>query len=258
MEFEGFNSYNKNGQFVIDLVLPDEIRDVFFASLYGRGWINDAAEGDPLKVWDFMSHNFNNVNLVAPHQVHGTDIIPAERRYSIPLRPEADGVFLNGSSDCFASLRFADCVPAVIAGITPEPWMLLLHSGFSGTVKNIISSGISAVIKHFDTNPAGRMWAWIGPCICKKCYSRRKEDPNTARAVESFSVSNTFESSGLVHFDIQNQIRDQLIESNIAKDSIYMYKSCTLCNRDIFYSYRGGDEKNRIFLLAGNATKCRK
>ncbi len=44
-----------------------------------------------------------------------------------------------------ASLRFADCCPVVIASDSPEPWMLLLHSGFVGTVKNIVGRSLAGL-----------------------------------------------------------------------------------------------------------------
>lgn len=251
MKTEGFRTYQKNGQFMIDFVMPDEIKDILFVSIYCRGSLNDSVCGDPAKMWSYLSYNFNNINLVAPHQVHGTTVIPADSRYSLPLRPEADGVLISKAADCFASLRFADCVPVAVAGIYPEPWLLLLHSGFAGTIENFVGKGLSDVLQKFGIDAHERVWAWIGPGICGKCYSRKSADPLTARAIKTFSVKNIYEDRGLMHFDIRSQIKDQLEASGVPAGRIYAYDGCTCCDHDIFYSYRAGDVNNRLFLLGG-------
>jgi Uncharacterized conserved protein len=86
--------------------------------------------------------------LVAPYQVHGTTIIPSSSSFALPLRPEADGVLIDTSSNSMASLRFADCCPVVIAAYSPEPWMLLLHSGFIGTAKNIVGRSLAGLSEN--------------------------------------------------------------------------------------------------------------
>jgi len=256
MKSGGFRSYLDDGQFMTDLVMPEDLSDIFFASLYCKGNIMDIAEGDPVKIWNNMSYKYNNINLVAPVQVHGSDIIDAEMKYSLPIRPEVDGILITGKSDCCASLRFADCVPVVIAAVYPDPWMLILHSGFSGTVKDITSVSISNVKSRFGVSDfKGKAWAWIGPCICKQCYCRRKDDPLTVTALKIFNESNFRINEDIVYFDLSGQIREQLIYSGVPDVNINIFSACTSCGHEYLYSYRAGDKKNRIFLLAGNAIK---
>jgi len=256
MKSGGFRSYCCDGQFITDLVMPEDLSGIFFASLYCKGKIMDIAEGDPVKTWDILSYKYNNIKLVAPAQVHGSYVIDAEIKYSLPMRPEADGILVTAESDCCASLRFADCVPVVIAGGYPAPWMLILHSGFSGTVKDITSVSISNVKSRFGVSDfKGKVWAWIGPCICKKCYCRRKDDPLTVSALKIFNGSNFLKKEDHVYFDLSGQIREQLIYSGVADGNINIFNACTSCGHEYLYSYRAGDEKNRNFLLAGNATK---
>lgn len=251
---KGFNLSDADGQHSIDIVMPEELKDIFYAKLYCRSSLMDISEGDPVRIWDLMSCNFNNIKLVAPHQVHGTNIINADNKYSLPLRPEADGVYINQNSDCPASLRFADCTPVVVVGLLPEPWMVILHSGFTGTMKNIIHHAIAPLSANLKPLSA-QTWAWIGPSICKKCYSRRSTDPKTEEAISKFSAVNYYEKEDMIYFDIKNQLVLQLMQTGVPCDNIYKFEACTFCDRDIFYSYRGGDINRRNFLLAGNTTK---
>ena len=255
MKYKGFEYIDNNGQIELRLILPEELERHFFAWIYCRGELMDRSEGDPELIWRSMSSNFNNIKLVAPYQVHGTHIIPSSSSFALPLRPEADGVIINSASDSMASLRFADCSPVVIASDSPEPWMLLLHSGFAGTSKNIVGSSLSAISGWDAVSMGKRTLAWIGPSICKRCYSRKKDDPSTLNALNTFSPENFSEKNGMVHFDIRGEIRSQLMQRGLPYDNIYAVEDCTCCDNDFYYSFRAGDGKSRIFLLGGNTTK---
>lgn len=252
----GFEERYIGSQFVIDLTMPEELKRVFFARFYGRGAACDGKDGDPAKVWESLSYKKQNIKLVAPHQVHGTRIIPSSEEYSLPLREDADGVFIRGGSACFGSLRFADCMPVVIAGAEPESWLLLLHSGFAGTVKNIAARGLEYVRSELCGISADSAWAWTGPGICGRCYSRRRYgDESTSRAMKIFSSENYRAEDELVFFDIRGQITGQLSECGLKRERIFSYDKCTFCGGAPLCSYRGGDANDRIFLLAGDATK---
>ena len=255
MNKNGFEFIDKNGQKELRLIMPEELKSSFFGSIYCRGVLMDSSEGDPEKIWGIMSSNFNNVQLVAPYQVHGIHVIPSSSSLALPLRPEADGILIDSSSDSMASLRFADCCPVVLASDSPEPWMLLLHSGFVGTVKNIVAGSLAIISENRPGGSGVRIRAWIGPCICKECYSRKKDDPSTQNAMNVFSPDNYYEKNGMVYFDIKGEIKRQLMQCGLPYDNIYEADGCTFCNNDRYYSYRAGDKGRRIFLLCGNTTK---
>ena len=255
MHSKGFEYVDENGQKELRLIMPEELKFHFKASLYCRGGILDISEGNPEKIWSVMSSNFNNIELVAPHQVHGTKVIPSTSSYALPLRPQADGVLITPSSDSMASLRFADCTPVVLASIYPEPWMLLLHSGFVGTMKNIAGKSLSDLSEKGPLLKGEKIWAWIGPCICKDCYSRKIDDPSTQNALKVFSPENYCEKNEMVYFDIRGEIKRALMRCGVPCDNIYETADCTSCRSNFYYSYRAGDERARIFLLAGNTTK---
>ena len=255
MTNRGFECRDEKRQKELRLILPEELQSQFFATIYCRGELMDSTEGDPEKIWAALSSNFNNVQLVAPYQVHGTTIIPSSSSFALPLRPEADGVLIDTSSNSMASLRFADCCPVVIAAYSPEPWMLLLHSGFIGTAKNIVGRSLAGLSENKPGWKSESIRAWIGPCICKDCYSRKMEDPSTQNALTAFSPDNYCKKNGVVYFDIKGEIKRQLMQCSVPYDNIYEVEGCTYCNNDFYYSYRAGDKRGRIFLLAGNTTK---
>lgn len=227
---------------------------MFGVSLYGKGALLDLAEGDPSIIWEHITAGkAPRRRLVAPYQEHGTTVIPADIEFSLPRRPGADGVYLEGNSGACASLRFADCAPVVVAGGGESPFLLILHSGFAGTVKNISGQSLAKLLKE-RKNKTGALYAWIAPAICRNCYFRGKEDPAAAKAMGSFSSDNYSAVREHIHFDIKGEIHRQITACGVQPENIFMTEFCTRCDNDKFYSYRAGDEKRRNFLLAMNTT----
>ena len=256
MNYPGFRQTDANSQYIIEVVFPAELNKLLFARFYGRGPVCGGKEGEPDQIWEDLSYNYHTMPLVAPRQVHGTAIIPACKEHRLPLRESADGVFISPASDCLASLRFADCTPVVIAGCEPEPWMVLLHSGFVGTMKNIAEAGLAYARGRYGAVCGDKVWAWLGPGICGKCYCRSiGGDEVTKAAMKLFAPENMNVLGDRCFFDIHGQIKKQLHDSGLSRGHIYDYGCCTKCGGEPLYSYRGGDLKDRIFLLAGNTIK---
>ena len=250
MNYRGFEIKKSQHGYVIDFVMPDKLYDEYFARLYCRGSLNDIADGEPHIDWNIIKTEYSSDNIVAPMQVHKTEIIDCIAENSLPHRDEADGVFIDLFSTALASLRFADCTPVVIAGIGEKSFMCALHSGFKGTLLNICSKAVSLAM-HRTNCSAENIFAWIGPAIGYECYSRKKEDPVTREAVKIFDKSNYLERGDYYYFDIKNEIKYRLNLCGLLPDRIYTFDACTYCKNEYFYSYRAGEKKKRNFLLCG-------
>lgn len=254
MEYNGFKTIKDSRGIAVEFAMPPVLREYFFAKLYCRGEVCDSTEGSPSAIWETISGDYGGAELIAPVQVHGTHILEASKSAPLPEREEADGIYIDCETEKLGSLRFADCTPVVIAGTAETPWMAMLHSGFQGTLKNICKNAAEMVFARYPEQKPENMWAWIGPAIGPECYSRKKSDPTTMLALESFSPENITgggKESETYNFDIKGQIASQLCEIGLSHDKIFKYDCCTFCRQDLFYSYRGGDLKNRLFLLGG-------
>ncbi len=260
MKSWGIEPIEQVGQHRFELMMPPELEGVFEATLWGRGPRIDASMADvgpqmEALVRECLIHEAGP--FVAPFQVHGTALLSARRLWEYPLRPWADGVvlglrefshpFWNG----YATLRFADCYPVVIAGTYPEPFAVLLHSGFRGTLSNIVAAAFGVLRRRgCDAESFHRAFAWVGPGVGACCYDRLDSDPLTARAVSTFPAHVCFQEPGRVRFDLREVLRAQLAHEGISNDRICISDACTCCDRDRCYSYRGGDEKKRMILIA--------
>lgn len=244
-------SYKIEGSDVNDSIvfLPPGGENRFSVRLFLKGAAMDRASGKPGLSREFLLHSFPRMGpLVAPQQVHGTDVIAASSEAALPARPRGDGVLLDRCG-IEASLRFADCFPVVIASLSPSPRIILLHSGFKGTVLNIAGMAGRSIMQEEGADPSST-WAWIGPGIGMEHYFRKKDEPWTRQGVASFSPENVSKDGDDVFFDLGGEIRKQLRDSGMKDEMICSIPLCTYRDNDVCYSYRRGDRENRLFLLA--------
>lgn len=188
----------------------------------------------------------NTLPRIMPSQIHGKNIITVNdsniTEYALPLRPEADGILLT-TPNAEASLRFADCAPVMIWG---DSWVMILHSGYKGTVLNISREGLNVVREIFGGEAVKDSCAWIGPCIGRE-YFRKSGDELTVKGIESFHENNYDIDGEKVYFDLAGEIQSQLIECGLDDENITLSGINTLTDSRC-YSYRRGDIHERMTL----------
>ena len=181
---------------------------------------------------------------VMPSQVHGRKIIRITDEnfslYSLPERPEADGVLLM-TSKAQASLRFADCAPVMIWS-KKKTRVMILHSGYKGTVLNISGEGIKLLDEALEN-----LCAWIGPSISRKTYCRKINDEWTQKGLDSFHSANFDIKDEFVYFDLAGEIRSELIDAGLDDKNIILSGIDTFTDTRC-YSYRRGDVHERMTL----------
>ncbi|MDD2207450.1 MAG: polyphenol oxidase family protein [Aminobacterium sp.] len=255
MSSKGFILQEKEGHYILEYLCPKE--NVFFsARLFMRGNGITKAMGDPAlsreAVYSLLKEN-SDKKFIAPQQVHGINILTEEDSFCIPNRPAADGLFLTNS--CYeGSLRFADCVPVILASPLPRPWVLLLHSGYKGTVQNIAGNGLDYVAQKMDLD-LKRVYAWIGPGISKEFYYRSQNDDWTTLGQREISSNHWQKVDERVYFDLPGAIETQLREKKLLEANITMIPFCSYRDSKYCYSYRKNDKRERMFLLASLSEK---
>jgi len=212
--------------------------------------------------------------LITPKQVHKTTILETVAENAISVEDamsgyatcdvEADGVLFDareaGSLGLEASLRFADCAPVVVApshewaALTGTPWVLMMHSGYKGTVLNIAQTGLNGAAARYGALALENAWAWVGPCIGGRHYPRDREEW-TLRGLETFRETNVRNEGEKFCFDIAGELKLQLVDAGIREDHIFLSGVDTYERPDLCYSYRGGERELRMFLWAKKAPR---
>lgn len=180
--------------------------------------------------------------VVFAHQVHGTDVISLKRRDTLSDQVNI-GADITGDAmitdipgmpvgiqlaDCQAVLMY-DPVNSVIANV---------HSGWRGSIQNIVGKTIKRMQSDFSCRPSSIRAAVspsLGPC-CSEFKNYQTEIP------EKFWRYRDRRDC----FNFWDITRDQLTESGVLLEHIEFSGICTRCNGHLFYSYRQNPETGRF------------
>ena len=182
-------------------------------------------------------------------QVHGSDILTVTSEADVaggiwtgqgdpPSRIfEADGV-VSDIKGLGLVIQVADCQAVVM--VDPEKQVIAnVHSGWRGSVADILGKCVRAMVETFGCRPenirAG-ISPSLGPC-CAEFINYEKEIPESLwpyKAVDS------------PLFDFWQISMDQLMAAGVPDRQIEVMGLCTKCRTDLFYSYRAEKTTGRF------------
>jgi len=185
--------------------------------------------------------------LMFTHQVHENGILtikdgdPLGQAGALPEQKRADAMITDAPGICLA-IQVADCQAVVICD--PDRAVVAnIHSGWRGSIVNIIGRTVQTMIAEFGCDP-GNLLAGVspslGPC-CAEFVNFKQEIP---KEFWSYRISKD-------HFDFWAISRDQLIQADVLKKNIEISKCCTRCHPEQFYSYRSEQVTGRFVVAAG-------
>ena len=180
-------------------------------------------------ICDYLNIPLNN--LITPSQTHTNNVEIVEKTKT--SYPNTDGLILNNFEDAIF-LNFADCTPLVFYDKRLNIGTVS-HAGWRGTAGKIGPVTVEKMIKEFGSNPSD-IQALIGPAISMCCYNVGDEVLDKLRAtVNDFSGLSEVRD-GEIFVDLKNINRQQLIEIGVKEIDVCPY--CTVCDNDMFFSYR--------------------
>jgi YfiH family protein len=178
-------------------------------------------------------------------QVHGTEVGVVSTT-TLPTGPGL--VRVNGDAlataqrDYALVIQVADCQPVMIADPVNKV-VANVHSGWRGSIDNIIGRTIEAMVTQLGCRPRNMIAAIgpsLGPC-CAEFVNYRKEIPHQYWK---------YRRSGDL-FDFWRLSIDQLVDAGVPMESTNLSGICTRCNQHLFYSYRGQKNAGRFAAVIG-------
>lgn len=171
-------------------------------------------------------------------QVHGADVIVHDcAPGGILLCPPADG-HATLRPDLLLAVSVADCVPIFVAAETPRA-VTLLHAGWRGIAAGILESGLAALARLGAGDPDA-LRVHFGPSICGDCY---EVGPEVHAALGHAPPGPN------APIDLKTVLAQRAIAAGVAADRISRSAWCTRCDRDAFFSHRGGDAGRQVAIL---------
>jgi len=174
-------------------------------------------------------------NLAIPEQVHSAVV---EFARSPGMYPAADGL-VTQDPEIILTLKVADCVPVFLHD--PSKNIIgLVHSGWRGTVENIVLNAIQLMDKN--GTETGDIRCFLGPAIGICCYE------------VDWEVAKKFDDKAKVKMEerkwrvgLHEQIRLQLASVGVQKKNIRSSDICTYESQG-YHSYRrDGENAGRMF-----------
>jgi polyphenol oxidase len=181
-------------------------------------------------------------------QVHGRDTTTLrgdEAREEV-LERKAD-VVLSRATGVACGVKIADCVPVLVAD-RESGAVAAIHSGWQGTVANVVEAGITALRR--EGGKRGDLLAAIGPHIEVCCFEVGDDVAHKlAASVPGTDVID--HRPGLrPHVDLRKIVRAQLLALGLANESIDDVPGCTKCDAARFFSFRRDRESSGRLLSA--------
>lgn len=172
-------------------------------------------------------------NLIHPSQTHTSNVDVA--KIGLSSYPDTDGLILTNNEQA-VYLNFADCTPVVI--YDPVNHIAAVsHAGWRGTAGMIASKTVQKMEDEFNSKPENLKCA-IGPAISFCCYNVGEDVyRELSKTVKDFSRLYEIRK-GSIYVDLKGINKRQLIESGVKELNIDVCPYCTVCNNNLFFSYR--------------------
>jgi hypothetical protein len=170
-------------------------------------------------------------------QQHGARVVAAA---GADKRP-ADGCHASLPGQVCAVL-VADCVPLLLADAAGTQ-VAAVHAGWRGIAAGVIDAGIAAM-----RAPAGRLLAWIGPCIGPANYEVRTDMRDACLGADPGATA-CFDPAapGRWRADLPALVRRRLRAHGVT--AVYSAGLCTHARGDLFYSHRRDGRTGRMAAL---------
>lgn len=179
-----------------------------------------------------FDEEFRSYDILQLKQVHSTKILVEEEG-------EGDGL-ISRKRGTILVIKTADCMPIFLAHRKGEV-IAALHGGWRGLCNGIIPAAVK-MLREMGFSPS-EMEAALGPSIGPCCYEVGEE------VFECFRQNNLPFLRREKKLDLPTTAELHLKESGIEK--VHSLALCTRCHPWLFYSYRRGDRKVRMFSYIG-------
>ncbi len=166
--------------------------------------------------------------LLSARQVHGDSCYITRKLVSADLEVNGYDALMTDQSDLGLMIQQADC-----QGVTlydPDcPAIAAIHSGWQGSVQNIIGKTTEKMIALYNSSP-GRIRAHISPSLGPCCAEFVNHSLEFPPAFLDFQVKKNY-------FDFWQISRMQLLQAGLRDEHIKAAELCTSCSPD-YFSYR--------------------
>lgn len=177
-------------------------------------------------------------------QVHGNDIVMANRSRKVNEKHIKADAILTNKKGLALLMRFADCVPILL--FDPNKKVIgIAHAGWKGTIRKVVGKTVLSMKQNYGSEPENII-AGIGPSIAGHHYEVGPEVTNEVIKIMGNHATDVLISrNGSIHLDLWKANQLLLEEAGISK--IENIGLCTACRTDDWFSHRAESGKSGRF-----------
>lgn len=180
----------------------------------------------------FRSLGIEESRVAFPRQCHSDRVV---RVRSAGSYDSCDALITN-DPQLFLAVTVADCVPIFFYDPIVKA-VASIHAGWRGALLKIVPAAVEAMRFEFNSK-ASDLIAFVGPSARVCCYEVGPE------VAEKFDARFTVRQKGKLFLHLKAVIHDQLRAHGVMGENIEMSDFCTICNPDLFHSYRRDKERS--------------
>ena len=225
---------------------------------YNNGFKYEIDKDVRLTKFDRISQSLkiDKEQIILPKQEHTDNIKILDEKDIINNKwntiKDTDGLITNVRK-AFLATTFADCTPLFFYDPVKNV-IANIHSGWLGTTKKIGAKAVDMLINKMECNPKNIL-CLIGPHIRKDHFlvnddvkeifeTTFKNLCKSYDIIENTELYNERGKQYRIDTTLINKI--MLKEKGILEENIYDCDLCTVCNKDIFHSYRVEGKKYEV------------
>jgi hypothetical protein len=216
-----------------------------YTSVPDGEWEADGVQMRVRELWKRFrdAGGFPEEGFALTRQVHGTVIryvTEADRRMPpLSVKPEDCDGLITDRPEVPLCVFSADCVPVLFH--EPERGLVCaVHSGWKGTVKDMMGAAVQAV-----RDMGGRaelLRAAVGPAISRCCFETGPEVKEAVEALLGPDAEGLCPPEegvpGKYMVDLKETNRRRLLQLGLRPENIDVSEDCTMCMSDVYWSHR--------------------
>jgi YfiH family protein len=226
--------------------------------------LGNSCGDDPDRVEQNRQHFFRTTGCHATplqtlKQIHSSEVVLVRRGQVSADQPPQGDALVTDQKHLLLGIYTADCYPILL--VDPHHAVVAaVHAGWRGVAGGIVSRTIEAMKDSFGCRTESLL-AFVGPGIGPCCYQVGqdvyKAIAGTCPAAESWFLSDPQPDERYGpkwRLDLQAGLRSQLEGSEIPGGSVFVLGDCTMCQTDLYFSYRrDGKATGRMLSIIGIA-----
>jgi YfiH family protein len=166
--------------------------------------------------------------LLSARQVHGDGIYTLDDTLHADLEVDGFDALITRQRGVGLIIQHADC-QAILLYDPEQQVIAAVHSGWRGSVINLVGQTITAMSQKFGTVPHD-LQAVISPSLGLCCAEFTNYERELPAAFQKFMTDD-------FHFDFWQISKQQLLSAGLQEHSVTLPTICTSCSND-YFSYR--------------------